>query len=131
MKWLAVVMALAMMVPAPHAWASMRGEWLKKTCKEPALSFAKGLCDGYVAGVADANQVYELKDGQLLPKLAADGSIEGAHLELRWCLPTGSTGPQLVKVVKKWLAQHPEELREQAAAVIAKALQQAFPCKGD
>jgi hypothetical protein len=131
MKRLAVVTALAMMVAAPRAWASMKGEWLEKTCEESALSFAKGLCDGYVAGVADANQVYEEKEGQLLPKLAADGSTEGARLELRWCLPKGSTGRQLVKVVKKRLAQHPEELREQAAAVIAQALQEAFPCKGD
>ena len=45
-----------------------------------------------------------------------------------FCVPTDASDGQLVKVVTKYLNEHPEELHTDAAGLVANALQDAFPC---
>jgi Rap1a immunity proteins len=45
------------------------------------------------------------------------------------CLPKESTLIQLARVFTAFARSHPEQLHEQAAAVVLRAFQSAFPCK--
>lgn len=50
--------------------------------------------------------------------------------EKSFCLPEGSTVGQVCAVVAKYLNAHPEEWEKPGYILVAKALKQAFPCKG-
>jgi hypothetical protein len=63
-----------------------------------------GFCYGYILGVEDAS----------------------GHTH---CRPEGTTMIQNVRVVVKWLRDHPERLHERADTLILQALKTAFPCK--
>ena len=46
-----------------------------------------------------------------------------------YCVPpTGIENDQLVRVVKKYLDEHPEDLHQSARILILFALREAFPC---
>ena len=46
-----------------------------------------------------------------------------------YCLPpTGIENDQLVRVVKKYLDEHPEDLHQSARILVLLALSEAFPC---
>lgn len=47
----------------------------------------------------------------------------------RVCLPHDMTGPQLYLVVRKFMADHPEDLNERPAALIAHALHHYYACR--
>jgi hypothetical protein len=44
------------------------------------------------------------------------------------CLPQGVTTGQALKVLVKYMDDHPEQLHEKTAWVAAKALHEAWPC---
>lgn len=46
-----------------------------------------------------------------------------------FCVPKGAMLMQLVRVVEKYLREHPEQLHIHQAALVTKALQVAFPCR--
>jgi hypothetical protein len=46
-----------------------------------------------------------------------------------FCLPKESTTGQLVKVITKYMDEHPEGLHDSYGLQIVKALKKAFPCK--
>ncbi len=71
-------------------------------------------CERYVVGVLDSYQVATVL---LKPSIKA------------FCLPKGGTTDQMIKVVIKYLENHPEQLHLPAANVIYLALDDAFPCK--
>lgn len=72
-------------------------------------SYEAGYCYGLIDGVVQL--------GNSLPRAFP------TH-----CFPSGVTYGQLVKVVMKYLEEHPEKLNGSATLLIAQALHEAFPC---
>jgi hypothetical protein len=75
-------------------------------------------CIGYVAGVIDDHfscQIHETSAAALDPT---------KHL----CLPDGVTPNQAVRVIVKWLEDHPARLHETAVILALDALRDGFPC---
>ena len=71
------------------------------------------MCSGYVTGIAD----YQ------------DTLLAWSELDERYfCLPDDATTMQLVKVVTKYLNEHPEDLHLSASSEVGNALWNAFPC---
>jgi len=89
------------------------GNKLLKACEleDAGISFEYGAnCSGYIVGVADASQ---------------GKSWDG----FPYCKPAAVTRGQLVKIVTKWLNNHPEELHNAAHTLVQVALLNAFPCE--
>ena len=63
------------------------------------------LCDGYVMGIADANNGITV------------------------CESDGMTVGQFVEVVKRYLAAHPESRHRRASDLVSTALAEVFPCR--
>jgi Rap1a immunity proteins len=57
-----------------------------------------------------------------------EGVTTGAILSSQLCRPDGLTNSQAVRVVFKFLQDHPEELSQRGAKLVFEALTQAFPC---
>jgi len=95
------------------------GNSLQKNCieteKETTINNAlpSGLCLGYIRGVSD---LHSTLSRNLLPKPL-------------FCSPKNATAGQLVKIVIKFLNEHPEiMLHEPASGLVLCALIEAFPC---
>jgi Ssp1 endopeptidase immunity protein Rap1a len=111
---LSVIIALSFMPGATSAVAGgiiefMDGNKLWELCSSNPLDSG---CGGYVEGVADAMSA-NLPSG-----------VAGFHA----CLPADQTIQQVADVVKRYLRDRPEDRGYTAASIVAKALQQAFPC---
>lgn len=71
------------------------------------------MCAGYVTGLYDYQGMF----------------VAWSYLdEPYFCSPDGAEMSQLVKVVTKYLNEHPEELHLSAGGTVAIALGIAFPC---
>jgi hypothetical protein len=71
-------------------------------------------CIAYIGGVADTINVYPPKD-------------KGKQLV---CFPKGGfRGAQLVRVVVKWMRDHPEALNEPRLVMVLAAFHASWPCK--
>ena len=83
--------------------------------------YARGICLGYVEGVADAGEQEAL----------AGASVTGASTLgiWRWCIPTGTASGQARDIVVKFLRENPAQRHLAAASVVASALQHAWPCR--
>lgn len=78
-------------------------------------SYHAGFCLGFVQGVYQLNGAYQswLKVDQPL-----------------FCTPPeGISNGQAVRIVNKYLQEHPEQLHEEEYFLVIKALREAFPCK--
>ncbi len=93
--------------------AAQNGTTLLANCSHAAredidptapMAHEDGFCYGYILGVDDAS-------GR-------------PH-----CRPEGTTLVQNVRVVVKWLKDHPERLHERADTLILQALKTGFPCR--
>jgi hypothetical protein len=73
-------------------------------------------CLGWVAGFADGFLVY----GELLSVPRKDRMA---------CVPPGVTAIQIVRVIKKYLADNPGKARRPTRYIASIALAGAFPCK--
>lgn len=107
-----IVFALLILF-ARSGWASdayfETGNSLKGYADDKSSYFSQGVYGGYIIGVADV--------------LAIQG-IGG----LRACFSTNMEKGQLLEVVKKYLADHPQNLHLVGSNLIAVALAEAFPC---
>src|SRR5262245_12829484 len=91
------------------------GNDLERKCNASAQDyFALGDCAGYVTAVADMMSQPEWPYSQ----------------QAKACLVSSIERGQLVAVVKRYVAAHPEQLHFTAFSVVAVALAQAFPCSG-
>jgi len=82
--------------------------------------FANGMhCLGYVTGVIDDH--FNCQLGQASATAALDPTKD-------FCLPDGVTPNQTVRVIVKWLEDHPARLHESAIELANKALKESFPC---
>lgn len=90
---------------------------------------AASLCIGYVSGVADSLALHGL--GEWAERQATRHPELVAPPEKRrpiFCSPDGGSYGQYVKVVLKFLRDHPERLHEDRRNLVEEALQDAFPC---
>jgi len=77
-------------------------------------SAAKGnICVGYITGISDAQGLF----------------VDWRGIKPSWCLPLEATSNQLVRVVTKYLQEHPEYLHLTADGLIGNALKASFPCE--
>lgn len=76
-------------------------------------------CLGYVQGVMDDHFSCQLNE----PSSA--GALDPTK---HFCLPDGVTPNQAVRVIVKWLEDHPARLQENAAELAGNALRDNFPC---
>jgi hypothetical protein len=83
------------------------GEDLWASCNGPSQTF----CAGYVAAVADI--------------------LGTGKLALRACLPGSATLPELIEVIRRYLAEHPDKRAYTAYSVVSYALVQRFPCPAE
>ena len=71
-------------------------------------------CVSYIQGFIDGFAVRDNVEEGMKPTL---------------CFPDGATGAQMVRVVTKWLEDHPARLHEPAWGLIFLAMQESFLCK--
>ena len=76
-------------------------------------------CAGYIAGLADG---YGLAEDMEKFRVGSSHPL--------FCLPKeGLLGSQGVRVVVKWLREHPETLHQERKVLVMRAFEGAFPCK--
>jgi hypothetical protein len=117
--------AIALATDSSKGWGNMSGNDLLPDCSV-AVSFADngknlpleqmvsmGRCMYYISGFLD---------GHSLASAVGSGSPS-------LCFPKGGSLGQMVRVVTKWMRDHPEKLNESAAMCVYRALVDAFPCR--
>lgn len=77
-------------------------------------------CKGYLMGIVEEQFVWAAADPP-----APTGADPGVR---HFCLPDALTPEQEVRVIVKWLEDHPEQLHEGALVVVHRALGEAFSC---
>jgi len=84
-----------------------------------------GMCSGYVAGVLNgyetATEIINAASQQCSPKCTG--------FLLPWNIPLEVKQNQIIRVVVKYLEEHPEQMHEPAALNFVRALSSAFPRK--
>jgi hypothetical protein len=98
--------------------AATNGNYLSSMCEEKT-AVDKIACLAYITGATDAIQSeraagYDDQKGYLFP----------------FCFHNGVIYQQITDVVVKYLRAHPETRNEAAPVLIARALEEAFPCGG-
>jgi len=79
-------------------------------------------CLAYVMGVIDDRFNFRIDE------MVSTGTFDPARY---FCFPHGVTPDQAVRVVVKWLGDHPARLHEDAIKLIVDALKENFPCHKD
>jgi hypothetical protein len=106
--------ALLLLGTAPAvAGSNLTGNDLLARCSASASDnpVQWGVCLGYVMAVADL--------------LGQGRAVAG----VRACVAADVTSGQLMDVVRQWLERNPARRHINGAALVAVALQQAFPCR--
>ena len=85
---------------------------LYKWCETNEKEATSVVCTAYVAGFVDGMQIRHVLD-------------EDGHT---FCPPKGGGYGQMVLVVRKFMADHPEYLNEHIGTIVGGALSRAFPC---
>ena len=76
-------------------------------------------CLAYVMGVIDDRFNFRIDE------MASTGAFDPARY---FCFPHGVNPDQAVRVVVKWLGDHPARLHEDAIKLVVDALKENFPC---
>ncbi len=114
MKTVVVVVsfALALGSACPGQAGYYTGNEMLKMCLDRKDDLEFGTCTGFVAAL-----------GGII------GCEEGGYVGSSGAsVPSGVTLGQLKKVAIKWMEAHPEQLHHDAADLMGKAFQDAFPC---
>jgi len=84
-----------------------------------------GLCQGFMLGFHDgigtAIAILQLNDSSL-------SYLKNSMEDIKICTPAGVENGQLIRVVMKYIRDHPEQAHEPAAVLVVKAELNAFPC---
>ncbi len=105
-----VIMAVVMLVISPASGKTyVTGSMLKGQCERGDLP-GDMFCAAYITGAYD--------------QLVNEAEARGTTL----CVPDTVSANQLDSVVMKYLKEHPEKLRENAAFLVLGAIADAFPC---
>lgn len=78
----------------------------------PESEMRCGHCAGYIQGISAMNALYKAYDQPTF-----------------FCMPDEVNNGQKIKVVIKYLNDHPEKLHEHEAGLVLLAFMEAFPCK--
>jgi len=119
MKYLLMIVLLFSFGQASAAIPSYKGgNDLLEYCYEIETAsdfgtFNAGMCAGYILGAIDADRSL--------------GSVWG--VTAIYCVPDGVTVGQLVKIVRKYLLEYPEELHQVAAGLVIVAIAEVYPCE--
>lgn len=130
MRWLLPLVVL-FFLGAPSAFAARDARWLLQTCTQAVAhddgaklneeqSIESLSCVSYVGGFLDAFAI-------------SHGVADLAGYKHLFCGPSdlATQGTmQTVRIVVKYMRNHPEELDQGAGVVVMSALQDAFPCRG-
>lgn len=117
----AVLLLLASVGIAQQAQAEEKhdGRWLQKVCREADKDTGTrdyqdaGWCMGYIDGFLDG---------------WSDLALVTGHGHMGPCVPSGVSYGQLVKVVRKYLDDHPERLHMSSRHLVIFSINTAFPC---
>ena len=107
---------------------------MKKLLKWAAITLA--LCGTCHAQLMNGNQLYgwmSTNSGQTVALAYITGVTDSASWQpgkMAYCLPPGGNNGQFADVVKKYLADNPQERHKDAPEIIFRALLRAFPCGG-
>jgi hypothetical protein len=77
-------------------------------------------CLAYVMGVMDD------RFNSRIDEMVSTGAFDPAKY---FCFPHGVTPDQAVRVIVKWLGDHPARLHEDAVKLVVDALKENFPCQ--
>jgi hypothetical protein len=111
------LVVLFMGVPANSELPPSNGNELIENCKEAIKGdsddfFKSGWCYGFLQGASEMFVMAKIL-GQLPPS---------------YCMPAEVTEKQAVRIVMKYLQNHPEKLHYPRTNLVYRALAQAFPC---
>jgi hypothetical protein len=123
------MLAVAMLLSSRGAFADDKhdfvdGNEVLKKCTPLLTSFDSGkngdlfalidgmYCTGWIAGIRDLNSLYE-----------------GLVKQPLFCQQEGISNAQFIRIVLKYLREHPEKLDQPAIVLTAQAMQVALPCK--
>ena len=114
-----VILCVAFLVglsgPVMSAARFMDGNTLLRLCSGTHAEVI--YCTGYLVGVVDA----------LL--LNDNGISVGKWGPYRFCIPDGADSNHLPEIIKPWISANPKKQQFEAAAFVAKALSDVWPCK--
>jgi hypothetical protein len=86
----------------------------------------KAYCCGYIAGAMDSQVTFQESMKATVQVLKPDSK----PMPNLYCLPDGGLEMgQALRVVVKWLKDHPEKLHQRADALILNAFVDGFPCR--
>lgn len=129
-------------VTAHAAVKGMNGESLLSYC-EASLSLLEkqaktvnvesasksGVCLGYITAFEDITNLNASKPVELPTEVSPD-SAASAPKPLPYCMPDEVSLTQEVRVVVKYLQDHPQQLQQPASELLSTLFAQAFPCSG-
>jgi len=121
-----VMFVLAMAGNANAEVATSDGKGLLTVCNVALKSITDGMdnlsdlelmnssfCIGLAVGIKVSN---------VMEQASADDNLQ-------YCIPSSASPEQLIRVLVKYLENHPENLHETPAVLISVAFIKAFPCK--
>ena len=107
----AVGLAVMLLLSAQsQAFYYYSGNDLLQECESDSAA-AYNICAGYIMGIHDFRE-----------------EVARQREKKTFCAPKGATSGQLVKVVTKYLSDHPEDLHTAASGLVFIAQSEAFPC---
>lgn len=126
LAFVAVVLGIALSVPAAKAQGTATGIDLQKECQSAVeayksteiISFRAAHCIGFITGVAYTMSMWEATNND-------------KHLSLESvpaCIPEAATPEEYVKVVLHYLDEHPNRLHESEGLLVFFALHDGYPC---
>lgn len=132
MQW-TVMFGLLLAAPALHAQETDDGTELLHSCTAAITSFTAGMsrneadlsmrqrfyCLGVVHGVRYMMYMWQV---------AATQEKRPQEHDMHGCVPTEVSNEQAIRVVIKYLTDHPEELHLHDVILANAALKDAFPC---
>lgn len=83
-----------------------------------------GWCMGFIEGISQV----ELRDAVVIANANKNNNPD-LKKYLDYCSPKNATLEQDMRIITKYLKDHPEKLNAPGAVLVIEALRQAFPCK--
>src|ERR1700674_4004112 len=129
MKYLiAFVLALPLstVAQAGNGFGGMTGNDLLPMCQTGIEMSNKNSKNSSTNELLDSTRCVSYIQGFIDGFTVRDNAEEGMKPTL--CFPDGATGAQMVRVVTKWLQDHPARLHEPAWGLIFLSFQESFLC---
>lgn len=125
-----LIVALLLIFGSTASYALMPDtQTVTNVCLDKSTKWGEEYCSNWIAGMVDG-MVHGMVTGmlQFAPDELSENSTTNISKRLGFCLPTDVETQQVVDVFKRYIGQHPEELRQPAPFVLENALVSAFPC---